>query len=472
MELKNFITEKLSATTGTLIQEILTCIFFDAYFNLNEKLKTTDDIVEFYNGNETLIKKVSAMMGVSKPEFDEFLIKTNNKGKYEKVCLDWQKSFIFQCESFEKWVKKHPSFSKNLVFIHHDTSLGVHNGDVTGGWSITRRVDTGRSKFGFKDKDEYQKADIYAVINDVNVSPEEDISNEVSYWVQSIEGKDSDTFVGISLKKLRKPLSNVHTYGLDQDTLTVKEGSVECRFPLFDGVKYAENDFKAGLTTSEIHFVMMFGDGEHNAIFSIRSNGKDAAKHAHVDPKASFGVPTTTELKTKNAGGQGGKCQSLISSWFTTTGKDYDVTVYDSMLGNISAVFPSIPNKLPNDAKLLLEYLYTNHDSILNIYKNYEKGGGIDAVANDLEGLGFPPTDETIDMLYDATKWEVALFKILQSWEAISIKVKQSSVETVLADMVKYAKGIGDEDDLRLPYVLIGESMISLNKFIKINFDL
>lgn len=470
MELKEFINEKLLDTTRTLIQEVLTCVFFDAYFNLGEKFKTTDDIVAYYTNNEKLITNVAMMIGLSKAEFDEFLIQTNSKGKYDKICLEWQKSFLFQCESFEKWVKKHPSFSKNLVFVHHDTSIGVHKGNINGGWSITKRVDVGKSKFGFSDKDEYQKADIYAIVNDVNMTPEEDISNEVTYWIQSIEGKESDTFVGISLKKLKKPLTNVHTYGLDQDVLVVKEGSVECRFPLFDGVKYAKNDFKAGTTTSEIRFVMEFGDGEHDAIFAIRSNGKDASKHAHVDPKASFGVPTTTELKIKNAGAQAGKCQSLISSWFVTNSKDYNIAAYDGMLSNINTAFPNIPSSLPNDAKLLLDYLYVNHDSILNIYKMYEKNGGIDAVSSNLEELGFAPTEKTIDMLYDATKWEVALFKILQSLEAISVRAKKSSVENVLEEMVKYAKGIGDEDDLRLPYVLVGESkqIIPLVDYIKI----
>lgn len=456
MNLREFIVEKLADSTRTIIQEILTCVFFDGYFNLNKKFKTPDDIVDYYNNNEELITTISNAISLPKSFFDEFLLEKKPNGKYEKLPIEWQKSFVFQCESFDKWIKKHPSFSKNLVFVHHDTTIGIKDGQMKNGWSITKRVDTGRAKYGFKDKDEYQKADIYAVVNDINVTPEADISDEVSYWIQSIEGKDSDQFIGISLKKLKKSLSNVHTYGLEQDIVTVKDGSISCKFPLFDGVTFSPNKFTAGLTTAEVHFTLVT-DKEYDAIFAIRSNGKDAKNHAHKDPKASFGVPTTTELKIKGAGAQAGKCQSLISSWIIDNNKRLDSTSYENMLKNIHSVFVDIPDSLSNDSKELLDYLYNNHDSILNLYKKYEKEGGIKAITNELTELGLEPVESTIDMLYNATKWEIAVYKILQSFDAIVNQSKQTSIENTIADMVKYAKGIGDEDDLKLPYVLIGE---------------
>lgn len=474
--LSTYLTESLqnilegNAAKETLIQETLTCFFFDAWFNLHETFDNNEELADYYKEHTDVISQIASIVGLSLDDYDKFLLVQNKSGRYTPVARDWQNSFIYQCESFEKWIGNHPSFSHNLTFVHHDSKIGVKCGGISKNWSIAQRVDVGTKKYHFGDKDKYQKADIYAVVDNIDVKPEDDINDEVTYWTQSIEGKESDTFVGISLKKLGKTLSKVHTYGLDQMTLTVDEKSVKFNFDIFGNVKFDPSNgiINPGLLTSTIDFDIDTDGETHSCEFAIRANSK-GPEHAMKDPHVSWSAATTAELKMTGAKAMAGKCASLVSSWIpgrVNDCKDKSSAEYmkkmNVIASNMGIAGVSFNNSMSPDAITLLDFLAENNKVISDLYKAFEKGPKtLETIRPYLVEMGIKTDDnikDVMNMLYAATKWQNIAWRILCMIEAISIHVKNDGLNQTILQLYTTSKGISqNETDIHLPYVLIGE---------------
>lgn len=466
-----------NAVKTTLIQELLSCVFFDAWFNMEKKFDKTEDIYEYYKNNITLIQNICLYSSRLKIEdFDDFMNQT-------KKSKDWQKSFIFQCKSFENWVKKHKSFECDLTFVHHDTSIGIFKTSVSKGWNIDERVNKGSEEFGYKDKDLYQKADIYAVVNKIDIKPEEDIEGEIVYWVNAISNNSEDKFVGISLKKLNKAISNVHTYGLDKSVVSIEDKSITFKIDTFNNITFNPllSDIKTGVITTYIHFNVNSSEGEDSEYdLVIKSNGK-GVEHATKDPWVSYIAPVTTELKKKNSTAQAGKAQSLINDWLEENNNisDKDVLKSNNCKGNGSEDFLNKWNyicsvlskekvifsfEFSTGAKQLLDFLSTNYIKIDEVYKTFKDKKGdeenVKSKIDEIPGLEIYKTqsfDEIMVMLYNITKWYNVSWKILNVYYIIAKQIEKNGLNKTILDMYNYSKGINTNDkDLKLPYVLIG----------------
>ena len=472
--LPQFILESLlleaNMTKETLIQETLTCMFFDAWFNLDEHFDNSNEIVEYYNSHKDFIEKIAKGAGLTIDDYDALFLDLNPKGKSSARAKQWQNSFIYQCESFENWIGSHKSFDTDLVFVHHDSSVAVHNGVIEKGWGIANRVDVGTKKFGYKDKDTYQKADIYAVVNKIGNTPEDDINEEVSYWVKSINGETSDKFVGISLKKLGHPLGHVHTYGIDQSVINIDPKSIDFKFDIFNDVDFdpSAGVLKPGIVTTSIFFNSDDGQETKECRIDIRANSK-GPKHAMIDPHVSYSAAVTAEMAVKGAKALAGKAQSLISEWIgenMESAKTKGAADYESKLNYIKSIFSSegvsFDVKLDDSTVKFLNFLSANNNKILDLYKAFEKEGkNLETIQPYLDELGIS-TDGSIkdimDMLYASTKWHNISWKILCDVEAIATYTKEHGINDAIGQIYKTCKGISGKDSKpHLPYVLIGE---------------
>jgi len=469
-KLSNFINEA-NVTKETKIQETLSCLFFDAWFNLDNDFDNIEDLVEYYENHEDLVSQIASTCGLTLSDYNDFFLIGDKKGTQKTKTKEWQESFIYQCESFENWIKKHPSFNDNLVFIHHDSAAGVRNGKLERGWNITKRVDIGVKKYGYTDKDNYQKADIYAVVNKIDVTPEDDISKEITYWVQSIEGKESDKFVGISLKKIGRVLTNIHTYGLDQLTISVDQESVKFDMRMFENVKFdlSKGIIEPGIISSSIKFDINIDDEINPCSIDIRADGKGVKGHANKDPHVSFSSSIGTQIKIPGAGAQGGRAQSLISKWLKSDmkanringSKEYEnkLQIIKNDLESNGIKFDAI---LDEQAKKLLDFLTVNDSVISNLYKSFEKDKSIESIQPFLNELKLNVEGKSLEdimiMLYNATKWHNITWKSLCVYEAIAERIKENGLTETIKTIYQYGKGISSNDsDNHLPYVLIGE---------------
>lgn len=459
-----------NAAKDTLIQETLSCFFFDAWFNKHDQFDNNEELAEYYQNRIDIIAQISAITGLTVEDYNAFLLDTNKSGKFTPAAKQWQNSFIYQCESFEKWVATHPSFSHKLTFVHHDSKLGIKDGQVTGNWSIATRVDNGTKKFRISDKDKYQKADIYAVVDAIDIKPEDDINDEVSYWTQAVSGTDGDVFVGISLKKLGKVLSGVHTYGLDQMSLTVDEKSVDLELGIFDNIKIdlANGILSPGTVTSYIHFNIDTDGETKKCDFVIRANNKGPA-HAMKDPHVSWQAAATTELKVYGASALGGKASSLVSTWLREKindckdkGSNDFIKKIDKINTNLQKVGVHSDIHIQPETAALLDFLAENNTTIAALYKAFEKGPKeISTIQPYLDELGYH-TDADIKTvmgdLYASTKWQNISWRILSILEAITDHMVEDGLDQTVLQLYAAAKGIRMKDtDIHLPYVLLGE---------------
>lgn len=472
-KLVNFINEA-NMTKETMIQETLTCLFFDAWFNLDDKFDNTNDIVEYYNSHKDLVSKLASTVGLTIDDYDGLFLDLNAKGKSSAKAKQWQNSFIYQCESFENWIKEHKSFDGDLVFVHHDSSAALHNGNIESGWTIARRVDVGTKKFGYKDKDTYQKADIYAIVNKIDASPEDDIAEEVSYWIKSVDDKSSDKFVGISLKKLGRVLGHVHTYGIDQPTATIDPKSIKFKFDIFDGVEFdpSKGVLKPGIITTSIYFDLNDGHDTKNCRIDIRANSK-GPKHAMKDPHVSYSAAVTVEMAVTGAKALAGKAQSLVSEWIgdkMESCKTKGTADYAGKLSYIKSVLSSegvdFNISLDDSTTKFLNFLSANNAKILEMYKAFEDNGkSLDSIKPYLDELGLNMKGSINDImadLYASTKWHNISWKILYDVEAIATYSKEHGINEAIGQIYKTCKGIsGKGSKPRLPYVLIGENRMS-----------
>ena len=479
-----------NAVKTTLIQELLSCVFFDAWFNMDNKFDKTEDIYEYYKRNLTLIQNICAMSNskLKIKDFDDFMNPT-------KKSKDWQKSFIFQCKSFENWIKNHPSFKPGeLTFVHHDTHIGIFKSSVSTGWQIAERVNKGVKKFGYPKKDLYQKADIYAVVNKIDNTPEKDIESEVVYWINALSNNSKDKFVGISLKKLSKSISNVYTFGLDNSVEAIEDGTVTFKIDTFNINTFnpAAGDIVPGIITTYIHFNVNESYGENSDFIErseydifVKSNGK-GVEHATKDPLASYIAPVTTELKKKNSSAQSGKAQSLINDWLEENNDiDKDVLKSNNCKGkgpedflSIHKYICSVLDNLNNEkissysfnftpqAIQLLNFLSNNYIKIDEVYKTFkDKNGDEKSVLSKIKEISvLKEIDKTksfkeiMVMLYNITKWYNVSWKILNVYYIIAKQIEKNGLNKTILDIYNYSKGISSKDkDLNLPYVLIGQ---------------
>lgn len=476
-----------NAVKITLIQELLSCVFFDAWFNMKNKFDKTEDIYKYYKENLTLIQNICAVSKsrLNIKDFDDFMNQT-------KKSKDWQKSFIFQCKSFENWIENHPSFNHELTFVHHDTSIGIFKTSVSTGWLIAERVNNGTKKFGYKKKDLYQKADIYAVVNktvntpdEIDNIPEKDIESEVVYWRNALLNNGEDEFVGISLKKLSKSISNVHTFGLDKSVEAIEDRSVKFEINTFNNIIFnpSAGVITPGVITTYIHFNVNSSEEDKSEydIF-VKSNGK-GVEHAKKDPWLSYIAPVTTELKKKNSSAQAGKAQSLINDWLEENNDiDKDVLKSNNCKGKGSEEFLNIHRYICdvlNKEKIsscsfnftpqaiqLLEFLKNNYEKIDEVYKTFkDKKEDEESVLSKIKEIpGLKEIDkiksfeEIMVMLYNITKWYNVSWKILNVYYIIAKQIEKNGLNKTILDIYNYCKGVNSNDkDLNLPYVLIGQ---------------
>ena len=494
-----------NASKETMIQELMTCVFFDAYFNQNENFSKVEDIIEYYNKVKDSVITKLCVSGLKIKDFDEFLLETELKGRgnnkeerYTKKALDWQKSFLYQCESFDNWLKDHKSFpAKNLVFLHHDTSLGVRNGQVSSGWSLTDRVDKGVSKAGYSRKDDYQKADIYALTQKVADKPMDDLTQELLYWQQAVDGS-TIPFVGISLKRLIKPLSHVHTYNMDKLTMEIDEKSVNLSLPIFDGVQFTKIDqpLKTGGTSAAFVFDATIGDDKSDFRLDIRTSAAGAESRL-FNPGAKpnknaydcFSVMAGTQLNSTKSGGQLGRAQDLLKKWASETHTEYtggininrsskegvwaSSSTYNKRLQEIvSAIEKYHINgdtpKVSGAAAALIDWVADNADTILEMFTTYTKEAGKtsargwhDVLTGYGEKLGIEINKdnyvEILTNIYEAVKWKSASWSILSILRVLFAKMNESGSTATLSQIAMFAKGITfDADKVHLPYVMIG----------------
>lgn len=459
--LYNYLIFEGSATENTKIQETLSCVFFDGYFNSGAPFTSTDDLMKYYSDNTSLIEEIAAAAHLDIDKYNSFIAAKNQRGtQYTKSCLDWQKSFLYQCESLRKWISQHRSFNEELIFIHHDTKIGIHNGQIEQGWGIVERVNGGSKKYHYPNKDAYQKADIYMVSAKLNPNPEGDINDEISYWIRSLEGKTSEKFIGISLKKLNRPLQNIPEVGVNQKTFTVDPSTIKCDIPIFDDVVFKDpSDITPGKLTAKIIFDL--DDGDHSSTYNINiRSSRCGPNHHDKDPHVSYRMTTTVELKEENGVANKGKLTNLIKQWNNNEvlndvkGKnwnDYKVKI-DTIIKNFSKHKIPVTINPTNQAKDLIDFLAKNYEEIDKIYTDFEKTGEKPGKSTDDSTI----KPESLDLLtlYNITKWYNVSWTILNIFEIISNKMDDPS-KTII-DMYKYGIGESSDTDLRLPYVLLG----------------
>lgn len=458
--LYNYIILEGSATENTVIQETLSCVFFDGYFNVSVPFKTTDDLMKYYSDNAALIEEIASIAHLDIDKYNSFIAEKNQKGtQYMKSCIDWQKSFLYQCESLEKWISQHRSFNRELVFIHHDTKIAVHNGQLETGWGIAERVNDGYKKYHYPNKDAYQKADIYMTSSKLDPTPEDDINDEASYWVRSLEEKTAEKFAGISLKKLNNPLQNVSEVGVYPKPFTVDTSTIKCDIPIFDDVKFKNPSAIApGKLTAKIIFDL--DDGNHNSTYNINiRSSRRGPGHHDKDPHVSYSMTTTVELKEENGVANKGKLTNLIKHWNNNEilndvkGKnwsDYKKKI-DAITKNFSKRNIPVSINPTDQAESLINFLAVNYEEIDKIYAKFEKTGEKPGKSTNDSTI----TPESLDLLtlYNITKWYNVSWAILNIFEVISNKMDTPS-QTII-DMYKY--GIGESSEPpRLPYVLLG----------------
>lgn len=481
---KEHLVSEADAHTETLIQELLTCVFYDAYFNGKEKLDKPESIIEYYNGvHDSIIAKIAAMSGVNIKDFDEFMIIPEGaKGRDKSDRIKWHKSFVYQCEAFQKWIDNHKSFSSNLVFVHHDTDIGILNKGVSNNWQIADRVEKGRAAYNVKTKDDYQKADIYAVVHDIDAKPEDDIIDEVEYWVESIEGKQPNKFVGISLKKLLKPISSVHTYGLDVISIKIDEKSIMLNVPIFNDITFNGNlaESKVGGTSSNFKFDADFNGKVVACQIDVRTSGCGAQSRVVDKPKQAhscFSCQTSLQMTMKGMGGQAGRMQGIVTQWAKKCGLDYSPKVNaKANAGSFKVLIDKIVKAandnniamkhnidMSGDCSKIIDFIATNSDKLMALLKAYNKSNHelTDEIVAMAGELGIPMTkDNYIDCflaIFTAIKWKSAAYSALCQFAAIFNEMQEVGKDNLLRVLVEEAKGISSgNSNIHLPYVMIG----------------
>lgn len=470
---------KGSAGTETPVQELLTCVCFDLFFNQNVKINNENDLKKVLEEHENTLDEIDSKTDFPFKEIAYNMISWENKSNTSEktTAKQWLRSFYYQCISFDNFLNENKQFPQSgITFLHHDTKIGINNGVVSTGWSLlVDRVNNGVKKLaGGGDKDLYQKADIYAIWDNTDTAiPSNSLPEEILYWSQAAteDGQINDKFVGISLKKLKKPLGHVKVYNIENSDDVMDASEINLNINPWKGAKFkSKEDFTPGLLTGYINFKLKWGKDEISKILSIKSN---SLSDDHIDRKKAwdfFHANTTIELSTKNGLANEGKVMSFINNILAELGhkKEKDPSYYDS---NTLNVLISEINSLckecgvdgiadmTKDAKDIIDTLFIEKDSIENLFKAWD---------NRSKDPQNAPERDVVLMFAKAIKWKCVVFKQLTVVKAILMyaqKLKGDNFEKgidlsslaslllVLVELVKGAKGISDKC---LPYVMIG----------------
>lgn len=471
IRLVDFINESLiikEASEGkTKFQELLSCLFFDACCNKGIIFSDSNDILQYYKKSEKIIKELVSIMGTSKDNFDDII-----KSK------DWVKSYIYQCNSFMNWLKQHKEFKKPLMFSHHDTSIGILEGDVFDDYNIAERVDKGFKLYGISNKDTYQKADIYAIkpYRDPFKSPKSDSTDELAFWEKGIlDGK----FVGISLKQIKHDIHYPDTYNFDEVIITVNPSTTQLKCDVFTNAKVNPKlcEFKIGNVSSEIGFDIEICNPKRDAekfraIFAIRSNSNGAQSHALKNPKVSYATPVTTELRDSKGAAQWGKCGEWVKSFgdklpntINHTSNDF-ITLINEIKSSFAKYNVQVDINLNPDSIAALDFGGKYNEMIYNLFVNFEQGNvNENNIDNYLKKIGIKrgnkSFEEVMFSLYNFAKWYSITWKMLNTFVCITnIFEKFGGLKEGLEAICYKAKSLKnpslDAKTIQLPYVMLG----------------
>ena len=469
-----------NSAEDTVTQELFTCVCFDLFFNKNKKFRKWEEIKEWIDGNESgILDEIGGKVNNFRERVNELVDFESKTTPTEKnTAKGWLKSFYAQCISFDNFLSEHSSLpSTGITFLHHDTGIGIRDGKVSTGWSILAdRVDNGVKKLnGGGDKDNWQKADIYAIWDNTDSAvPADSVPAEVTYWTSAATGENTegDKFVGISLKKISKAIGHVKIYNLESADEAMEASETEFKVnPWKDAYFNSPDDFGEGLLTAYIHFKFKWGKEESSKILSLKSNslGDD-----HIDRKKAwdfYHANATIELSTKNGLANEGKAMTFINKIYKELGqrKEKNPSYWDSNQANqwISEInsmcsecqVDGVP-QMTDAAKQIIDTTFKNKAEIETLFKEWDsrkKNPDYDETANRPKVL----------MYAKAIKWKVVVFKQLMMLKAILTYAKKIQADQaekgvdlssagalflLLVDLVKGAKGLSDRC---LPYVML-----------------
>ena len=349
--------DKNSGPTATSLQEILTCIFFHAYFNLNQKFENVEELVNWYKSKgQKIIEKINDN-GINKNSLNTFFNSGTNINKKTSY-TNWQLSWYNQCKSFEnsEFAQKNKT---NLTFIHHDTGFTINNKKANFSnkdAGIVKRVKDGIDQFknDIKNKlnisqvtkDNYQKADIYVITNES--SNKEELFNTLGTLDQEIDdwkNNITNNFAGISLKQITKnPLKHVHMPGAEKNAYAIAKTPIKIEIPIFENASFdtLKNNLSNLKLSAYLHFGIIDTANGSTAyyVIQVRSNGVGAGgssdekklnklddylisgKHKFNDAADTFYtigtlVPDKDPDGNKNEGTDAnlGKVTNLIQAW-------------------------------------------------------------------------------------------------------------------------------------------------------------
>lgn len=452
----------------TSIQELLSCLFLDLSIN-KEKMLDEKIIMDEINKNA---EEISEVLSCKKEDVLDFA--NEKKG--------WVKSFKYQVESYKNWVNAgHENFGKDMVFVHHDSKIGYYYGIMQKNKynNIIERISnfinkvknnyktyTKKGLKSISDKDFYQKADIYAIKNNSNISDKSD-SNEAAEFNQWETWINDGVCIGISLKKLTRVISKSKIWNIDvkKESYEVDPKYIEVNFPILNSnpdTIASDDDKDENKITTELYFGVIdtstSPEEKHMYKFSIRSNAHGVEGHWNKDPKIFLNVGTTIELgngkttqgdneygKSGNSANLG-KTQTLLTQWILQAqdeaeeqNKKYFNTKLAAKERN-SKNFEFLAKNVNNNLLTLgfieknnkLFEIDSNHtaliDRISGNYKNIEIV--FKAVSEKNEKIEFDSDQQNIydnlKQYCEEVKWYNVAWVLLVDWYVITNKIIQN----------------------------------------------
>lgn len=413
----------------TAEQELLTCAVLDWTINQGKEFNAST----FMEDNKDVMDKLATYD--SKPFIDICTNFLNDSA--------WAKSFQFQVDTYKNFMKEYSAWSSNAGkthFVHHDTQLDVCNGKVEKDRSgVVQRVDMHKT-YGIKQKDVYQKADIYAINDGVKVDVKTDnpIEEEIAYWSNAATNGD---FIGISLKKLGHAVSAPKVYNMKDISENAEVTSVYLDFKPFAKLRFKdENDFKRGDVSAKFTFGVTWDDEKEQYDINIRSAGASCI----------------VGLTKKGASAQQGNCTTLLKQFVSDTMEWHENK-------NISS---DEVNELLDDMRTRFEEIGVPVKDIPDLRKFPEAERAIDwlCTQNDSKTLG-----KDVQELMRWKKVMVQQIDYLNAVFQLTIKerdkaekkdMKIDGPESLLLAMwtlLKASKGINQDNDMNhLPYLMIG----------------
>lgn len=480
----------MQGATFTDFQELLTCVCFDLAFNQNKNWRSQEDLASAVLESRSLLEEVGNVSKIKNfADAAEAIFETASmKRGADADAKLWMKSFYFQCVTFFDFLNTHPNLpaSDSIAFMQHNTGVAVRNGQVLTGFKpLAQRVESGKPSGA---KDNYQKADIYAIWEYEDGSkPLDDVLSEISYWSTAAVGNNKEAkFIGISLKQIKKSYSNVKIFNLCDTEEIMHASSAKFIMTPFRGVYFnSEDDLSAGEDnlTAYLDFDLVWGNEKLKKRLNIRSSGKgdehidkfgkDPESTAKVSVKYRgpfdfYAAGTAVELQTLNSTYRDGKIASTINQIAKEAdikkGKNamYTSTEYKATFERVSTMCQEYGLEMnvekPTAAACkLMDWLLENDRLIRDVFARYENGERT------------PELREKVLMYARAIKWKVIIQKQLYYLEAIMTYVARCWAETrdngilfskegqlfmTLAEFTHAAKGITKD---ALPYLMLAQ---------------